>query len=91
MKNKTIEKSQPVEQQVFNYIKKALVRMKVTATAIEEEADFFFDLNLNIDHVDRLFNSVENKFHLNSTLMFSPEVATLKGLSHYVGHQVKAA
>jgi MinD-like ATPase involved in chromosome partitioning or flagellar assembly len=74
-----------MEQQVFNFIVQILVQMKVAPSQIGEDTDIIFDLNLGVSGIDRLFSLIEKRFQLNTALMFNKEIATLKGLSNYVG------
>jgi hypothetical protein len=73
-----------MENQVFNFIAQTLVLMNIAPTQIVEDADLVFDLNLGVNKVDSLFASLENQYHLHTPLMFCQEVASLKGLAHYI-------
>jgi hypothetical protein len=80
-----------MENQVFNFIVHTLELMNISPIQISEDADLLFDLNLDVPHMDSLFSSIEDQFHLNNSLMFTPEVASLRGLAHYVGAWAMAA
>jgi hypothetical protein len=73
-----------MERQVFNFIEKTLVHMNVAPAQINEEADILFDLNLDVIHLDFLFSVLENRYRLNTSLVFTKEVATLRGLADFV-------
>lgn len=73
-----------MERQVFSFIEKTLAHMNVAPARIEEDTDILFDLNLDVIHLDFLFSLLENRYQLNTSLVYSKEVATLKGLANFV-------
>lgn len=79
-----------MKNQVFNFIAQTLVHMNVVPAQIVEDADLLFDLNFAILDVDNLFFLLEEHYHLNTPLMCTREVTSLKNLAHYVEYRMAA-
>jgi hypothetical protein len=72
----------------LSLITQALKEFKIPSYRIKEDSHMLFDLNLNTNHIDSLFSTLEKQYDLRQSLMFSHDVATLRGLSQYVERMI---
>ena len=68
----------------LSLISQTLKEFRIPSYRIKEDSHMLFDLNLNTNHIDSLFSALEKQYDLPQSLMFSHDIATLRGLSQYV-------
>jgi hypothetical protein len=71
------------ENQVFDYLNHVLDTMHVSPILIQKEANLLFDFNFSAKKIDVFYSAVEHQYQV-PFILFSPDVATLKGLVCYV-------
>lgn len=68
----------------LSLITQTIKEFKIPSYRIKEDSHMLFDLHLNTNHIDSLFSTLEKQYNLPQSLMFSHDIATLRGLSQHV-------